>query len=125
MNSPKPFTPTIISDEEQAQFDAEQKIIDDTFGRDCKFSICIESSELNDIVSSETDIIIQYKYDCWCWSNMNRPHDYFHIRSSQPHTKKSIIKELIAQDFNPICDHRFIEGFYQINKITFGMSIGS
>jgi hypothetical protein len=110
---------------DSSDFEDAEEIIDDIFGKDLKFSICVKIHKLNDIISSEKDIIIKNTYDCYCYTDNNRPHDYFHIRSSQPHTNKTIIKELIKKEFNPGCNHRFFEGFYQVNEITYGMGMGS
>ena len=103
----------------------EEQLIHSIFGDHQNFHICIDSKDLDKVISTNTDIIIKNKYNCYCYCNHNRPNDYFHIRSDLPHTYKSIIKELIKQDFEPFCNHIFLESINKVNDCTYELFMGS
>jgi hypothetical protein len=113
------------SDSDEIEYAKEQQIINNTFGEWANGVICISSKELDTIISTEKDIIIKNTYGCYCYSEAQRPHDYFHIRSNQPHTNKTIIKHLIKNNFNPGCNHMFLEKISKINDTSYQLFMGS
>jgi len=103
----------------------EESNLRNIFGEYNEISICIPCNRLDDIISEKEDIIIKNTYTCYCYSDISRPPDYFHIRSDTPHTNKTIIKELIKQKFNPECNHRYLEQIYNTGDITYEIFMGS
>tara|TARA_R110000823_G_scaffold27400_5_gene79808 strand:+ start:336 stop:872 length:537 start_codon:yes stop_codon:yes gene_type:complete len=103
----------------------EERNLLNIFGEYDAISICIPCHELDNVISEKKDIIIKNTYTCYCYSEAPRPPDYFHIRSDTPHTNKTILKELMKQNFDPKCNHRFIEGIYKSGDITYEMYMGS
>jgi hypothetical protein len=114
--------------ERETHFREEHRNLVTIFGDIYTFDICIPCSELDDIVSTQKDIMIQNTYNCYCYSEVQRPPDYFHLRSDKPHTVKTIIKELIKKEFDPDCNHRFLEGISKKtgkSDMTFELHMGS
>jgi len=101
-----------IDEKTEEQYERERKLIEEMFPN-AKFDIAIDFSELDDIISEHSNIVIKNTYNCYCYDNCKRPTDYFYItaKEGEKMTNKFIIKELIKQKLCLECNHIFIEGF--------------
>ena len=88
-------------------YDKEHEIINKMFP-DAKFSICIDSHEMNELLTDKKRIVIKQTYNCYCYSEYPRNTEYFYINGDRL-TYKYVIDELIKQGLNPNCNHRFLE----------------
>ena len=77
------------------------------------FINCIPSWEINQIVSSNNIIAIKCEFNCHCYS-FSRNSEFYICRTNQGITKRDLLNCLIENEFNPGCDHYFLEDF-QIN----------
>ena len=89
------------------------------------FSITIDDSELDDILSDSDQIMIKQDFDCDCF-HVKRVPRYFRIKSSgNSLTNRYVIKELIKQRLNLECNHIFLEGFIKNTDCQFELMTGS
>lgn len=96
------------------QYEADQQYIQEQFGNN-KFDISLEPEVLDEVVTDKHVIVLKNSYTCYCWREHNRPTDYFVVHGVNI-TNRFLIHELIRNDFNPGCNHIFLEGFHQPNK---------
>lgn len=91
-----------------------------------KFTIAIPYYKLNTKVTDKKNIVVKVDYTCHCYSQCPRPNDYFYIQSDNI-TYKHIIEHLIANNFNPDCDHRFLEDIFPSkgSNVQFEIFMGS
>ena len=97
----------------QEEIDAENEIIDNLFP-DANFSICIHSSELEEVLTDEKNIVIQHSCNCYRCGDNNKTKYYFITGDNM--TYKYIINELIKQGLKAKCDHQYLEKFYKLNN---------
>ncbi len=82
--------------------------IDDMF-TDAPFTICLEIEELNDIVVNQNNSTIKISHDCYCYESNPRPTLYLSISTPHNITKKDVLEYLIDFEYNPDCNHIFLE----------------
>lgn len=106
------------------EYEEEMRIIDEMFPN-CLFSICIDLDEMDEVISNEPQIIIQHN-PCRGYCDMSGNREYIYVKNNgNGITNKDIIKAMIEAEFDPKCNHIFLEGFDQINAITFSPMFGS
>lgn len=106
------------------EYEEEMRIIDEMFPN-CLFSICIDLDEMDDVISEEPQIIIQHN-PCRGYCEMSGNREYIYVKNNgNGITNKDIIEAMIEAEFDPKCNHFFLEGFHQINAITFSPMFGS
>ena len=90
------------------------------------FSVDIDESELDDILSDLDQVIIKQDFDCYCFHVKREPR-YFHIKGPKGKslTNRDVIKELIEQKMNLECNHMFLEGFIKKTECQFELMTGS
>tara|TARA_Y100000389_G_C17455892_1_gene518135 strand:- start:939 stop:1349 length:411 start_codon:yes stop_codon:yes gene_type:complete len=103
--------------------DEERHKIEKEFGK-TNFEICIPSSELDEVLTHEKDVIISHSFGCYCWNNFRKT-EYYHMRSNVPITKRDVIKKLIELDFNTFCNHSFLEDIFMKTPCQIGLYFGS
>ena len=74
------------------------------------FVNCIPSWEINKIVSFNNIIAIKCEFKCCCYS-FSRNSEYFICKSKSFITKRDLLNCLTENNFNPRCDHYFLEDF--------------
>jgi len=90
------------------------------------FSVAIDESKLDDIISESSQIMIKQDFTCYCF-NVKREPLYYHIKESESNklTNRHVIKGLIEQKMNLECNHMFLEGFIQKTDFQFELMTGS
>ena len=89
------------------------------------FSIAIDDSELDDILSESDQIMIKQNFDCDCL-HVKRVPRYFRIKGfGNSLTNRYVIKELIKQRLSLECNHIFLEGFIKNTDCQFELITGS
>ena len=89
------------------------------------FSIDIDDSELDNILSDSDQIMIKQDFDCDCF-HVKRVPRYFRIKGfGNSLTNRYVIKELIKQRLNLECNHIFLEGFIKNTDCQFELMTGS
>lgn len=104
------------------EYEEEMKQIRNMFPN-AMFEIDIPLSEMNDVITNETNIIVTHTL-CNCRRNTWQRELVFYV-SGNNMTNKYIINELIKQGLNLDCDHFFLEGFRQISNTEFELVVGS
>ena len=121
-----------MSNEEADKYDQLNTQLDLLFP-DAKFSICcVESIEdLNKLIDGENEIIIlKITKNCYCFSNCPTPNEYINVKrksNTNSITIRDCIETLIEYNFNPECNHMFLEGFdkTKLSSIQYEPSFGS
>jgi hypothetical protein len=100
------------------QYEAEREAMERLFPN-AKFDICIDINELDEDFGLNC-VVFKHAYTCYCYDKSHRPTDFIVIRDDKPVTVRKVIQELIHQNFNPNCNHYFLEG---LNNIGTGIEI--
>lgn len=93
---------------------------------DANFSIDIDYlSILDELLTDKKQIFISNDRFCYCWDGIDAPkQEFFEIKGDKI-TYRYVLNELIRQDFNPDCNHRFLEGIDKVSEIQYSLSMGS
>jgi hypothetical protein len=111
---------------DEEEYNKEIEKINKEFPDANNFSICVDYKELDNIISKKKQIIIKHTYECYCYENINRSTEYFKINDTKPITNRKVIEELCIQNFNPDCNHVFLECISKIkNSIEYELHMGS
>lgn len=78
-----------------------------------KFNISLKNN-LKDKLCEENEIEIYYS--CLCYRYNRRNPTSFKIKDDKPITYYKVIEKLYKENFNPGCDHIFLEGIYKNEK---------
>jgi hypothetical protein len=113
-----------MTDDDSYDFEEEQQKMNEMFPN-CKFSICIDIDEMNDIISEEPQIIIQCNpCNGYCKKSGNRIYIYVY-NNGNGITNKDMIQAMIDANYDPDCNHIFLETWEQMNDVTFYPLFGS
>ena len=89
------------------------------------FSVDIDESELDDIISESDQIMIKQEFTCYCF-NVKRDPLYYRVKGNgKKLTNRYVIEELIKQKMNLECNHMFLEGFIKNTDNQFELLVGS
>jgi hypothetical protein len=120
----------MLMSEADIEFDKEIEVIKSMFPT-ANFIISIPSTELNNIVSNDSIIIIKHKNDCYCYSEAPKQPNYIEVKR-KPYevgiTFKNIIDTMIEYDNTHHiidCDHNCIEGIEKISESQYEFYFGS
>lgn len=91
---------------------------------DANFIIAIDIQKLDDILSTEKEIIVICEYSCYCYDNVSKKTDFFLIKGKHL-TIKFVINELIAQGLNIKCNHPFLEDICHAGENYYILEFGS
>lgn len=87
-----------------------------------KFNICIGLNELDTVISTDNKIIIKCSHTCYCYklNNNKRSANYYTVYNINNIgiTNQMIIQALIDNNYDPRCNHIFLEFFDQNIKIS-------
>ena len=113
-------------EEEDDQFHYDEEDESNSEFKGAMFSIAIEDSELDDILSDKDQIMIKQDFNCYCFHVKREPR-YFRIKcpKGKPLTNKQVIKELIEQRMILECNHVFLEGFIKKTDYQYELMTGS
>ena len=107
------------------EFHYDEGIDDKVEFKGAMFSIAIEDSELDNILTEKDQIMIKQDFDCYCFHKKREPR-YFHIkRRSESLTNRCVIQQLIEQKMVLECNHVFLEGFIKKTDCQFELGTGS
>ena len=76
-----------------------------------RFCIDISIKELGDIVVYAQQVAIKCEFNCYCYGEYPRNSEFFICKSDHVITVTDLINCLIQNNFDPGCNHRFLEGF--------------
>lgn len=92
------------------------------------FIDCLEK-EHDRILSHKSKIVIKNVHKCMCCDPHNcQPHDFIIVKNKnikQGISIKDCIDEMVRNNVQRFCNHIFLEGFDQINDITYEAFFGS
>ena len=108
------------------EFHYDEGIDDKVEFKGAMFSIAIEDSELDDILTTQDQIMIKQDFDCYCFHKKREPR-YFHIKrqGSKSLTNRCVIHQLIEQKMVLECNHVFLEGFIKKTDCQFELGTSS
>ena len=111
------------SDAEYETYVAEQEQIEAMFPN-AQFTISISLSDLDDQITDESTIVVKQSYGCYCYDANPRNTDWIVVKSTKI-TNRVVLNELIKQNLNLECNHRYVEGFHQLTDCQFEIMTGS
>lgn len=103
-------------------YEKEFELIDALFP-EAKFTICLKSSQMDEVISLEKQIVIEESLYCYCNGMLKKSNLY--IIKNMEMTNKNVINELIRQGMNRDCNHRFLESIYKKTECHFDLHFGS
>ena len=90
------------------------------------FSIDIDYlSILDELLTDKKHIFISNDRYCYCWDGIDAPKKVFYEIKGDRLTYRFVLNELIRLDFNPDCNHRFLESIDSVTDIEYSLSMGS
>lgn len=93
---------------------------------DANFSIDIDYLPiLDELLTDKKHIFISNDRYCYCWDGINAPKKVFFEIKGDRLTYRYVFNELIGLDFNPECNHCFLEDIVKITDIEYSLSFGS
>ena len=110
-----------VNDEDMIEFEEERRKIEEEFG-ETNFAICLQSSDLDEVLTHKKDVFISHSLKCYCYK---RKGEIYHLHSEVPITKRVVIKRLIEVDFNTNCGHRYLEDIWMETPSQVGLYFGS
>ena len=112
-------------DEEGLEFAKNELIIYELF-KDARFNIDHDFLPiLDDLLTEEKHIFLSNHLTCYCYDGMGRPNQEFYEIKGDRITYRYVLNELIRQDFNPDCNHSFLEMITPTTNIQFDLCMGS
>jgi len=93
---------------------------------DANFSIDVDFLYvLDELLTDKKHIFISNDRYCYCWDGIDAPKQEFFEIKGDSITYRYVLNELIKQDFNPDCNHIFLEGIDKVSEIQYRLSMGS
>jgi hypothetical protein len=96
--------------EENSDLEAEFEEIHKQFPN-AQFSIDIPLKLIDEIVLKTNKVAVKCDFNCYCYSQAPRKTEYFILKSQKGITNRDLINCLIENNFNPRCEHNFLEEF--------------
>ena len=84
---------------------------------------CLGVYEWDDVITDLPSITIEQSYTCYCY-NTPRETEYFTI-TADIITNKVVMDYLIEKEFDPACNHSFLEGFHKKENGYWEIMLGS
>lgn len=115
--------------EEERKWEEERNAMEGEFPN-LKFDVCLDKSELDDVICTGRTAAIKVDYKCRCYgwringntetgwhytrvpdvNWIDRPTEYYYCHNSgRGITKRDIIKQMEIENHDPECDHNFLE----------------
>ena len=105
------------------QYELECEKIEEEFPN-AKFTISIPYDELDEIITNEKEILLKYRYNCYCNENKKKKIERFIVKGDCI-TNRLCINKLIDEGFDLGCNHHFLEGFNENSDYEFEIFTGS
>jgi hypothetical protein len=114
-----------MTPEEEQRYEAEREMIERMYP-DANFDICFTLNELDEVVSEKKVVIIKMTHNCYCYDDCPRQNEFIVVKNDGDGiTTKMLVEALIRNDYDPECNHRFLELFEKVNDVTFTPFFGS
>jgi len=88
------------------------------------FDNCLNEEAMEEVLG-ENKITLLCMYTCYCYDDCPRRSEVFDIHVDGVITGQDVVKFLTRIDYDPVCNHRFLEGFVEIRHGLFEMWMGS
>lgn len=110
--------------DEEILYGIEFEYLNRAFPRS-KFTICINPNILDDVISNKNIIAIKTEHKCYCYG-MNGPTKFFYVNNNgNGITNRDVIKQLNKDNYDPDCNHNFLESIDKDNEAQFSLWFGS
>ena len=90
---------------------------------EAEFDNCLNTEEL-DTVLGEGKIVVLIEYSCYCYDECPRPTDVFDVCGIQIKAW-DVVQHLADKNWNPMCNHRFLESLDPIRGRYWEVGTGS
>lgn len=88
-----------------------------------KLKVVLSIDDLDEVVSTSVCIVIREKFTCWCYGQQEIKPNYYLVQNKITH--RTILSELIKQNFKKKCSHIFYEGVHKTNDHFYEICWGS
>jgi len=126
-----------MEESNQDEVDRElEHYLDETFPGNRKFSICIFETagdyrqRLDTVLLHDTyKICVKNNYYCHNWhpipSNIKIKYVYMDFDKPTDVTYRTVLNAMINMDYDPLCEHSFLEMISVVNDATLDLAFGS
>ena len=91
-----------------------------------QFFVSFPLDELDKVVINSEKVAIKCDFNCYCYHNHPRNSEYFICKKSiKGITNRDLVNCLIENNFDPICDHSFLEEFQVDTPSQVSVLLGS
>jgi len=80
---------------------------------------------LDELLTDKKQIFISNSRNCYCWDGIDVPKQEFFEIKGEKITYKYLLNELIRLDFNPECNHNYLEIIDKVSDIQYSLFLGS
>ena len=80
--------------------------------------MCLDENDLREVLGEEGKVTLLCIYTCYCYDGCPRASQVFDLHAPGPITARDVIAFLTQIGYDPVCNHRCLEGF---NKIRDGV----
>ena len=85
--------------------------------------IYISVDDLDEVISNSVCIVIRETFTCWCYGQQEIKPNYYLIQHKITH--RTILSELIKQNYKKNCSHLFYEGIQKTSDHFYEICWGS
>jgi hypothetical protein len=88
-----------------------------------KFDVCIENDE---VLSNQPMIFLKLEHKCYCYSEAPRDNIFLRVNNENGSIKISdLIAAMVEYEYDPMCNHTFLELFEKDTEFQFTAYFGS
>jgi hypothetical protein len=110
---------------DEKKYQEEQDELDRLFP-DVGFCICIKLDELDDVISTESRIMIKDTRTCYCYDDCKESNIFIEIKNINGQiTYRDLLQKLNDMKYQRPCNHDCFEGLSQNSNIQYEMFFGS
>ena len=88
------------------------------------FDNCLEEKDMNEVLG-DRKITLLCTYDCYCYDDCPRRSEVFDLHADGAITGRDVLSFLTQIEYDPVCNHRFLEGFYKLTTGVIELCMGS
>lgn len=88
-----------------------------------KFDICIDEDK---VLSTQPMVILKLEHKCYCYDEAPRNNIFLKVNNKNGSIKTSdLIAAMVEYDYDPMCNHIFLEKFEKDTEVQFTAFFGS
>ena len=90
---------------------------------DAKFDVCLETDE---VLSNKSFIFLKLEHKCYCYEGAPRDSIFLKVNNKNGSINTSdLIAAMVEYEYDPLCNHVFLERFEKKTEFQFTAEFGS